>query len=264
MSFSFNFIGNLGHLGNQMFQYAFIKGMSIKHSRPFFIPPKEVFGNYYNLKLLSNIDQCFDLKCERDISNYSRFDEKFFHFDQELFENPPQINVDLFGYFQSEKYFKHIEGELREEFTFKKEIKEISLEFFETIEKNPISLHIRRGDYVSNPNHPVQTLDYYKNALSYFDNNLPVLIFSDDPEWCKVQPLFDSDRFMVSETYNTGIDLCLMSMCKYHIIANSSFSWWGSWLAKSEKTVAPIKWFGDELERTKDTKDLYRKDWIIL
>jgi hypothetical protein len=263
MSFSFNCIGNLGHLGNQMFQYAFVKGMSVKHSRSFFISPPEIFGKHYNLKLLSSIDQCFDIRCERKVTNYPILNERFFHFDEEFFENPPTKDVDFFGYFQTEKYFKHIEKELREDFTFKKDIYETSLEFFESIDNDPIALHIRRGDYVSNPNHPVQSFEYYTEALNHFDGDLPVLIFSDDPEWCKNQEIFYSDRFLVSETYDTGIDLCLMSLCKYHIIANSSFSWWGSWLAKSEKTIAPKNWFGGDCSRN-NTKDLYLPSWEVI
>lgn len=263
MSFSFNYVGNLGHLGNQMFQYAFVKGMSAKHSRSFSISPPEIFGKHYDLKLLSSIEQCFDIKCERKVTNYPIFNERFFHFDEDLFENPPTKDVDFFGYFQTEKYFKHIEKELREDFTFKKDIYETSLEFFESIDSDPISLHIRRGDYVSNPSHPLQSFEYYTEALNYFDSDLPVLIFSDDPEWCKNQEIFYSDRFLVSETYNTGIDLCLMSLCKYHIIANSSFSWWGSWLAKSKKTIAPKNWFGGDCSRN-NTKNLYLDGWIIL
>ena len=149
-------------------------------------------------------------------------------------------------------------------FTFREEIKNVSLEFFESLSNTKvISLHIRRGDYVLNPNHPVQPIEYYKNALEYFEKDLPVLIFSDDPDWCKEQELFDSDRFMVSESHDTNIDLCLMSMCNYHIIGNSSYSWWGSWLANSEKTIAPKNWFGGDCSKN-DTKDLYLTHWIVL
>lgn len=263
MSFSFNFIGNLGHLGNQMFQYAFVKGMSIKHSRSFSIPPPEVFGNHYSLKLLSSIDEYFNIQCERKITNYPRLVERFYHFDEEIFENPPKEDVDVYGYFQSEKYFKHIEDEIRQEFKFKDDIYNVSLEFFKSVDNDPIALHIRRGDYVTNPNHPVQSFEYYTNALKKFDKKLPVLIFSDDPEWCKQQNIFEGDRFLISETYHTGIDLCIMSLCKYHIIANSSFSWWGSWLAKSERTIAPKKWFGGDCINH-NTKDLYCPTWKLI
>ena len=89
-------------------------------------------------------------------------------------------------------------------------------------------------------------LDYYEEALSHFDEDRNVVIFSDDPEWCKEQSLFESDRFLVAEGNINYVDLCLMSLCKAHIIANSSFSWWGAWLAKSEKVIAPSKWFPSE------------------
>ena len=91
---------------------------------------------------------------------------------------------------------------------------------------------------------------------------MPVLVFSDDPDWCLSQELFESDRFLISKLNSSEFDLCVMSLCKYHIIANSSFSWWGSWLAKSKKTVSPKNWFGPPL--THDTKDLYCDNWIVL
>ena len=168
------------------------------------------------------------------------------HFDEELFVNCPD-NVDLVGYFQTEKYFKHIEDEIRKDFTFSKEITEMCKELYnEVIDGESISLHIRRGDYTVNPNHPTQTVEYYDKALSNFDSKIPVFVFSDDPSWCHEQKLFSDDRFMISDGNTTEFDLCLMSLCTYHIIANSSFSWWGAWLAKSQKIIAPKNWFAAE------------------
>ena len=66
--------------------------------------------------------------------------------------------------------------------------------------------------------------------------NLDVIVFSDDPDWCNLKKYFN-DRFSISESNTVDADLCLMSLCKYHIIANSSLSWWGAWLAKSEKLL---------------------------
>ena len=109
-----------------------------------------------------------------------------------------------------------------------------------------------------------QTDSFDENALKHFDEDIPVCIFSDDSEWCHQQKMFESDRFFISDTESTGIDLCLMAMCTYHIIANSSYSWWGSYLAKSKKTIAPSDWFGDELKKTKDIKNLYRQGWEII
>ena len=77
------------------------------------------------------------------------------------------------------------------------------------------------------------------------------------------QEMFASDRFNVSETYDNLVDMCLMTMCSFHVIANSSFSWWGAWLAKSEKVIAPSKWFGPDNQHL-DTTDLYCEGWIVI
>ena len=167
-------------------------------------------------------------------------------FDKELFENCPD-NVDIFGYYQSHKYFDHIEDEIREDFTFDADLVKSCKEFLEYtyVYRDVIALHIRRGDYVSNPNHPSQPILYYQRGLEMLPD-LDVIVFSDDAEWCKQQEIFSSDRFSISEGNTTDADLCLMSMCQYHIIANSSFSWWGAWLAKSKKVIAPKNWFGGD------------------
>lgn len=265
MTFSFNYLGNLGHLGNQMFQYAAIKSLSIKHKRDFVIPPKEIFGKHYSLKLRSSIDNCFNLNCVRNITNFSTYQESHFHFDSKLYEEPPKENIDLFGYFQSEKYFKEIEDEIRKDFTFKDEIYSPTKEQFNSIvgSSSVISLHIRRTDYTTNPNHPTQSKEYYLSSLEKLDPSLPVIILSDDPAWCKTQEIFSDDRFLISESNNCYVDLCLMTLCDYHIIANSSFSWWGAWLSNSKQVIAPKNWFGGECINN-STKDLYCSNWIIL
>ena len=251
---SFNNLGNLGRLANQMFQYASLKGISKYHGYDFSIPPKELFGksdiNVRNSDV--NLYNVFDLEKNNKIGIVQQniIPEKIHHFDKEFFETCPD-NVDLFGYYQTEKYFKHIEHEIRKDFTFKKELLDLCKSF---IVEDSISLHIRRGDYVTNSNHPIQPISYYKDALSKLPN-LPVIVFSDDSNWCSKQELFKGDRFMIAEGNSTDCDLCLMSLCKYHIIANSSFSWWGAWLADSEKVIAPKNWFGGECAN-KSTKDM--------
>ena len=264
---SLNRLGNLGRLANQMFQYASLKGIAAKNNYQYCIPPKNVFGSVDENVRKSDtiIYDCFDLSYNfQDITNYSLISETGFDFDENLFNSCPD-NVDLIGYFQSEKYFKHIEDDIRNDFKFKDHIYEPTKEQFVNIfgDAEVISVHIRRGDYVTNNNHPVQSLEYYKKGLELLDDNLSVLVFSDDPNWCNEQDMFSGDRFFVSETNNSNIDLCLMSLCSYHIIANSSFSWWGSWLAKSKKTIAPKNWFGGDCA-SNNTKDLYLNDWIVL
>lgn len=261
---SFNHIGNLGRLANQMFQYSSLKGIAIKHQYDFCIPPKEVFGQKdLVVKNDLNLYDVFNIKCSNTgLTKNTVIQEKSFNFDNELFEKCPD-NIDLIGYFQSEKYFKHIEEEIRYDFSFDSNLVEKCKYFLNELNVEVISLHIRRGDYIINQNHPVQPIKYYQNALEIFPDDLPVLVFSDDTEWCLNQEIFDGDRFMISENSSVDADLCMMSMCNYHIIANSSLSWWGSWLAKSKKTIAPKNWFGGDCINY-NTEDLYCSDWIIL
>jgi hypothetical protein len=265
---SFNRLGNLGRLSNQMFQYASLKGIARNRGFEFCIPPKESFGIFdSNVKNSDvNLYTVFDIEKKNNIqtTNNSTIVEKMFNFDVDFFNNCSD-NIDLLGYFQTEKYFSHIEDEIRSDFKFSDKLMSQCKEFYDSNFDNVkvIDLHVRRGDYVSNPNHPVPSDEYYKTALSQFDSDLPVIVFSDDSEWCKNHELFSEDRFYISENNATDFDLCLMSMCNYHIIANSSYSWWGAWLAKSEKIIAPKIWFGGECSN-KSTVDLPFGDFNFL
>jgi hypothetical protein len=258
MTLSFNSLGNYGKIGNQMFQYASLKGIALSNGVDYVIPPKEHFGTQYPLN--SKLDDCFDIICQRRLTNYNTYEEKSFSFQKDLMEG---INFDLnlHGYFQTEKYFSNYREEILKDFKFKSEILNSCLDFISSYAEI-ISLHIRRADYVGNPNHPVQPLSYYKIALSMIGKDLSVIVFSDDPSWCKEQEFFADDKFLISEN-NPYVDLCLMTLCDYHIIANSSFSWWGSWLSNSKMTIAPKNWFGGEAIKN-DTSDLYCKKWIIV
>ena len=165
---------------------------------------------------------------------------------------------------QSTKWFDHIEDSIREDFEFKNDIYNPCKEMIDTVD-NPIALHVRRGDYITNAdNHPPCTKEYYDNALSKFDADRNVVVFSDDPEWCGTE--FPDDRFLISEGGDNLADLCMMSMCSDFIIANSSFSWWGSWLSKNpdKKIIAPKKWFGTGYTAAHDTSDLYCDNWEVV
>ena len=263
---SFNRLGNLGRLGNQMFQYAAIKGIAMHRGFEWCIPPKDAFGQQ-DEKVRDDINNTI-----YDVFNLGKFKVGFCNspiaqeathsFDKNLYDNILDNN-DLLGYYQTHKYFENIEDEIRKDFTFQDDIQYVCKKFFSGGEY--ISLHIRRGDYLKPPHcdhHPVQSIEYYEKALTYFPGQLPVIIFSDDPEWCKQQPLFAGDGYIVSENNDSGTDLCLMSMCNYHIIANSSMSWWGAWLAKSKHVVAPKNWF--DSRQGVDTTDKYLPHWIRL
>ena len=261
---SFNNLGNLGRLANQMFQYASLKGIARNRGFDFSIPPVKVFGKRDPVVATAelNIYDVFGLDKKNTVGLFPNqvLMERIHTFDEELFTNCPD-NIDIFGYYQTEKYFKHIEDEIREDFTFDSELVKSCKEFIEYtyVFRDVIALHIRRSDYTVNPNHPTQSILYYQRALEMLPD-LDVIVFSDDIEWCKQQEIFSSDRFSISEGNTTDADLCLMSMCQYHVIANSSFSWWGAWLAKSKKVIAPTNWFGGDCV-DKDITDMAFDNW---
>lgn len=246
---SFNNLGYMGRLGNQMFQYAALKG--IAHHK----------GYWYSIPSDTLLNQCFKIPQTLSNTNTKSVRVECYEFDKNFFDHCPD-DVDLIGYFQTEKYFKHIEKEVRQDFTFYDRIEKISSHYRKNVfpDTDLISVHIRRSDYLTDSNFNCLSLDYYYQALDLLPE-MPTIIFSDDPSWCKDN--FTDKRFVVSLSNDSCIDLCIMSLCDYHVIANSSFSWWGSWLAKSKKTIAPQKWFAGEFSNW-NTQDLYLPEWVTI
>lgn len=260
---TFSNLGNYGHLGNQMFQYASLRGIADNRGFEWAIPPEDKFGSHYQLR--SRLHECFELVSAKrlDVDNNPPVLERQFHFDEELFNTCPD-NVDLIGYFQSYKYFDGIKESIKKDFSFKQEISNRAAEFLSGMNlSKTVSLHIRRTDYVSNSayhtNIPAQ---YYLNVINNIGNIDEVVVFSDDIDWCR--NIFDGDRFVFSNE-SAYVDLCAMSMCRTNIIANSSFSWWAAWLNnwQNKLVFCPSAWFGPANSHL-NTKDLVPKDWIKL
>ena len=271
---SFNNLGNLGRLANQMFQYASLKGIAANRGFDYILPPKEEFGKRdTNVRMdagnsIYDVFGFFDRERFRNlkygITPQNIVPESTHNFNKELFDECPD-DVDLFGYYQTPKYFENISDEIKEDFTFSLEFEAIFAEVKEEYKLTDelISLHIRRGDYVNNPNHPVQPMEYYEKALDMLPKDINVIIFSDDPYWCQEQELFKGDRYMISADNAADFDMFFMTKCKYHIIANSSFSWWGAWLGNSDKIIAPKDWFSAECVY-KDVQDMEFGNWSWL
>jgi hypothetical protein len=245
MTIGYNRLGSNGRLGNQMFQYAGLRGVAANRGFNWVVPRPDSYGdsNYglFDCFKMSNVkEENFGMINGQNVATGQ------FHFNQDFFDRCPD-NVNLHDYFQSPKYFSNIEDQIREDFTFKAEILEPCQEIMSDLESS-IFLHVRRGDYVNSQNaHPVCPVEYYKDALTHFDEEVPVLVFSDDIDWCQEQELFAGDRFMLSEynerypqTCDTNdgrqnalipyFDMCMMTLCSGGIMANSSMSWWGAWL----------------------------------
>jgi hypothetical protein len=278
MAISYNRLGSNGRLGNQMFQYAGLRGIAAHRGYNWLIPRPDSYGdsNY-------GLFDCFEMSSVQE-SNFGFLNAKSistgqFHFIQEFFDSCPD-NVNLHDHFTTEKYFLNIEDLIRQDYRFKKEIFNPCKEIIDELE-NPIFLHVRRGDYFVNLDaHPVCPISYYEKALNYFDDETSVLVFSDDIEWCKEQEFFQDDRFMLSEycerypqlsdtlygKQNSLIpyfDLCMMSLCTGGVIANSTLSWWGAWLIDkpTQPIVAPKPWFGKYYDHY-NMNDLIPDTWI--
>lgn len=256
-------------LANQMFQYAAVKGIAANRGFQYCVPPSNFKSNAdqwseHQLFTPFVLETFSPLQIQSIDVGRPTVAEGTFHFNEQLFNECPDW-VTLQGFFQSEKYFMNVRHQLLEDFKFKPEIREVCDGAMAGMHK-PIALHVRRTDYAQYNHHPIVSLDYYEEALSYFDTARDVIIFSDDPEWCHKQKLFYGDRFMISESGDQYIDLCLMTQCLDFIIANSSFSWWGAWLSTTPEkaVVAPKKWFGPPMDQTHDTRDLYCEGWMKL
>jgi hypothetical protein len=252
-----NSIGGHGQLGNQMFQYALLLGIKYKSNKNIVFDPVVKHNSY-----LFNF---FDLKeCTiEEFNTHNLYQERHFHFDKDVFNVEQETNFR--GYFQSDKYFSHCEDVVRKEFTFKKDLVDRVEDYIKQYEgKRLIMVHVRRGDYLINPTyHPQPPNEYYNAAMDILDNGNSVFIcISNDKLWCEENLKRDN---LVYQSNDLIYDLCLMSKCHDHIIANSTFSWWGSWLADApnKRVIAPKVWFGPAAGGI-DTKDIYCDNFIKL
>lgn len=163
-------------------------------------------------------------------------------------------NTYLFGYWQDERYFKSIETIIRQEFTFKFSPDPLNIDFINKIKnEESVNIHVRRTDYITDIEHNKKVgscdLEYYKSAVDFIlekVHNPHFFIFSDDPEWTKNNLNIRANvTYITHNSIEKGYeDLRLMINCKHHIIANSSFSWWAAWLADypDKIVIAPRIW----------------------
>jgi len=249
---TFSKLGRYGRIGNQMFQYAALVGVSKKTGFDYGITihKSDDIWNCFNL------DDIFELDIkpfEGEITN--QYCEPYYSFCDDIFNIPD--NTDIHGYFQSTKYFEHCHDEILRQFTFKQE----HLSKVKQYGTNFTSIHVRRGDYIGSGNfYACHMMNYYNKACDIIGDD-KYLVFSDGIDWCNDN--FVGDKFVVVDDLNDYESLCLMSRAKNNIIANSSFSWWASYLNPNpnKRIVAPIKWFGD-LQR--NVEDLYMGNWILV
>jgi len=226
----------MGRLGNQLFQIATTVALALRNHDNYVFPAWAAEPHF-------NLSGCFS----GNIPNAQTFKEAAFTYAP----IPYRPNLNLEGFFQSEKYFLDQQDAIRHLLTPKSGI---------GVQSGCTSVHVRRGDYTT------LTKEYTQLDMSYFGRAMSMIgspnyiVFSDDIPWCKAN--FRGSNITFSEGKSPIEDLSLMMQCEHQIIANSSFSWWGAWLNKnpSKKVIAPARWFGPALPH--DTRDLLPPSWI--
>jgi hypothetical protein len=288
----------IGGLGNQMFQYALGRNLSLKKETElklecsyFTSERKGQTIRDYNLSAFNIIENFATKKEVAKYEKYKRkpgkkwflynkliadkkkyFQERQFHFDEEAFEVSNDCCLD--GFWQTEKYFKDIEDIIRSEFSLKRPLSHYSKGIEDAISnaKTPVSLHVRRDDLVNNPVmtdfHGFCSPEFYSSAIDIIAKKTispHFFIFSDDYEW--IVDHFKTLPFpyvcIKNGADKNHEDLYLMSKCHHHIISNSSFGWWGAWLNpnKNKIVIAPSRWF-NHVKPNVNTKDILPEEWI--
>jgi hypothetical protein len=254
----------MGGLGNFMFQVAAAYAYAKRYDRDVGFSAQQARGPHqdaweYQENIFKDVD-LVDFKIGKG-GDIRQVQEDGFHYN----EIPEYLNRDvcLVGYFQSEKYFKDFENEVRELFmSYDVELSDETKDLLENY--NTCSIHVRRGDFLKHPNHhPTQGMNYFLKATKKMPKDSMFLIFSDDIAWCKENFPDLPEKFRFIEGNKDYEDLYIMSKCNNNIICNSTFSWWGAWLNSNldKIVVAPEKWFGPAYANW-DTSDLYCENWI--
>ena len=266
--FFYSDIGKNGRIGNQMFQYAtlFALGKTRNIDIGILRNAAEIYHN--TSKPLSLIEAFPNLSVKKldEMIAKGQYREDGFLFSSNIFLL--MDDCDISGYFQSPYYFAHFKDEIKKEFQFSDDVDSIAKqkidELRDSADTHICSLHFRRTDYLGHPNfHTNLGPAYYNPAFQVMSSkfsNVKFVAFSDDPEWLQENL---PPEIIISSGESQFEDMCMMTKCDSHIIANSSFSWWGAWLSDSTQLViAPRQWFGPEGPRKWDT--IYDKQWGVI
>jgi hypothetical protein len=285
----------LGGLGNQMFQYAAARALSLNSGSPLLLDLRGF--EKYALHNGFEIDRVFlapvKVATEADVSQLLSWRSAGLirkllkRVTSPLLCGPylaiePHFNYwpglkdfgacYLMGYWQSEKYFQDFEHTIRADFDFKMALAGDNLNTSVRMEGcNSVSLHVRRGDYITHAPTAkilnVCSIDYYQEAVKHIAERVTsphFFVFSDDQQWVRnnINIPFPTEYIDRNSGVHSHVDMHLMSLCKHQIIANSSFGWWGAWLNNNQEkiVIAPRAWFRNGL---KDS-DLIPKRWIRL
>lgn len=283
----------IGGLGNQMFQYAAARAVALRQDavlkldisgfvdyplRRYELDQFPINANiatdsdlsHFGLRPIKQHDLQHRLRRWITGNDWPVYREPHFNYDSLVMQLRSPIYLD--GYWQSEKYFNEFAQILRKELTPISPLESQNKNTANLIANvNSVSLHIRRGDYASNTHtnqyHGLCTLDYYYAAIKHIASRVSsphFFIFSDEIDWAQANLHCDFPMTYVNANPPERCfrDMQLMSRCRHHIVANSSFSWWGAWLNPYQEkiVVAPKSWFKSDV----DTCDLLPDTWTRL
>lgn len=259
-----------GGMGNQMFQYAMAKANSIRLNAPL----------YFNLESFNhcNVGRMYSLGLWKNINNLVKnekpnlIQEEGLPYNQSIVDSIKPDST-LIGYWQTEKYFKHIADIIRADFSLRQDLTPHGYHIQNKILANKersVFLTIRRTDYLNSDFHGVLSMDYYRKALGLISKHVDplVFVFSDDPVWCtnnfRIPYEFvvagNFDQTKKGHLGREDEELYLMKLCKHAVMANSSYSWWGAWLNHEPGiVVAPKQWF---LSKEEDPIDIIPERWV--
>lgn len=269
-----------GGLGNQMFQYAAGRALSVRLNAPLSLEtfwfaymqgetPRRFDLGAYNIEARCLPGNTFSMFLRQALLPLRSVFTEMSPVFQPAFHS---LNAPVFlrGYFQSEKYFIEYADVIRRDFSLKDPLSQKAQGYLRDVGTTPvpIAVHVRRGDYVSDPRtaafHGACSWEYYDKAMRLMRERLGdvrFFFFSDEPDWLAAQQV----RGTIVSGLSPHEDMFLMSRCAHQIIANSSFSWWGAWLNRNPDkiVVAPKRWLlNDYYEQL--TGDLVPEGWIRL
>ena len=292
---TFTHLGKYGRLGNQLFQYAALKALSLEKKLEAKIPDFDSFNWHGQKCVLNNFNLSLEKYTQEDIDGLKyRLTEK----NPKYMENMSVVvdNTDLYGFFQNTKYFEKWQDDIKNDFSIKESIQKISEDYIKSLKSryntdNIISLHIRRGDVTDGTNKLYGGIEryigkegklektsvlgeYIYKSISTFDSNTKFLVFSggsrkgnthnqSDMDWCRENLI--GDEFIFSEGGSEIQDFCTITKCDGCIVSPAStFSWWAAYLNPSERIIAPKYFWIDKDNYNYEKPGFFPTHWSIL
>ena len=283
---TFHKLGENGRLGNQLFQYAALKGLATKNGYEMKIPDPQTMSWHGQTCLLDKFNIKCDYLTQADVNSLKNLYEEpnWKQYDSNFFNVPDNTTID--GYYQSIFYFEHIENEIKKELTpqnyyLDKAMNEIDF-LKDNLQCEIVSVHVRRGDNMTNgqtgliqafePGGMYET--YFNKAKKVFEGkNVKFLVFTGgqrfnednkvDIDWCK--SFFKGDEFLFSEGNTQIEDFSLIMSCDHNILSHaSSFGWWAAYVNPNpNKIVVAPEWYHPD-EPTLKREKFYPKEYKIV